>query len=213
MYGSDVYMEKVLKKRTVAFKVLFFALIIILAAVDQLTKWLVVEHLKPIGSVTLIGSADSSWLNLTYCENTGMSFSLLEGQRLILIGVPILLIAAVVWVVMTGRLGSGRLDVMIALAALAGGGLGNLIDRVFQGYVVDFIDVRIINFAIFNFADICAVCGGIWFGIAMAVDEIKEEKAKKAACGEQDSGSGTATENSGEAALDPDVDEQSDEQA
>ena len=102
---------------------------------------------------------------------------------------------------------------MIALAALAGGGLGNLIDRVFQGYVVDFIDVRIINFAIFNFADICAVCGGIWFGIAMAVDEIKEEKAKKAACGEQDSGSGTATENSGEAALDPDVDEQSDEQA
>ena len=56
MYGSDVYMEKVLKKRTVAFKVLFFALIIILAAVDQLTKWLVVEHLKPIGSVTLIGS-------------------------------------------------------------------------------------------------------------------------------------------------------------
>ena len=174
-------MEIVLKNRTVVLRTFFIIIIVILAAVDQFTKYLTVQYIKPQGSIPLIQAGETQVLNLTYCENTGMSFSLLEGQRAILIAVPVLLIGAVCFVVFTGRLNSGRTDVMIALAALAGGGLGNLIDRVFQGYVVDFIDFRIINFAIFNFADICAVCGGIYFGITVAIDEIKEEKAKKAA--------------------------------
>lgn len=180
MYGSDVYMEKVLKKRSLASKIFFIALILVLAAVDQLTKILVTEQLKPVGSIPLIKIGDTEWLNFTYCENTGMSFSLLEGHRVILIAVPVLLIALVIWFVFTGKMMTDRNDVMIALGALAGGGLGNLIDRVLQGYVVDFIDVRIINFAIFNFADICAVCGGIYFGVVLLIEEIKEDREKKA---------------------------------
>ena len=186
-------MEKSLKKRTAVFKAVFVVIAVLLAAVDQFTKYLTVEFVKPAGSIPLIKIGDTEWLNLTYCENTGMSFSLLEGQRAILIAVPVILIAAVIWVVFTGKLGSDRVDVMIALSALAGGGLGNLIDRIWQGYVVDFIDVRIINFAIFNFADICAVCGGIYFGIMIAIDEIKEDKAKKAA-GEHNDGGDTTDE-------------------
>ncbi|MBR5088336.1 MAG: signal peptidase II [Ruminiclostridium sp.] len=170
-----------MKNKTSVSKILFVVIALVLAAIDQLTKYLVVAYLKPVGSVPLIQIGETHWLDLTYCENTGMSFSLLEGQRVILIAIPVLLIAAVTWIVFSRKLGSERTDMMIALAALAGGGLGNLIDRVFQGYVVDFIDVRIINFAIFNFADICAVCGGIYFGIMIAVDEIREDRAKKAA--------------------------------
>lgn len=173
-------MEKVLKKRSLASKIFFIALILVLAAVDQLTKILVTEQLKPVGSIPLIKIGDTEWLNFTYCENTGMSFSLLEGHRVILIAVPVLLIALVIWFVFTGKMMTDRNDVMIALGALAGGGLGNLIDRVLQGYVVDFIDVRIINFAIFNFADICAVCGGIYFGVVLLIEEIKEDREKKA---------------------------------
>ena len=177
MYGSCVYMEKVLKNKTLALRIFSVAFTVILAVIDQLTKMLAVSFIKPEGSIPLIKFGDTEWLNFTYCENTGMSFSMLEGQRAILIAVPVLLIIGVEWYIFSGRL--KRTDLMVALAALAGGGLGNLIDRVFLGYVVDFIDVRIINFAIFNFADICAVCGGIYFGVVMLIDEIKEDRKTK----------------------------------
>ena len=170
-------MEKVLKNKTLALRIFSVAFTVILAVIDQLTKMLAVSFIKPEGSIPLIKFGDTEWLNFTYCENTGMSFSMLEGQRAILIAVPVLLIIGVEWYIFSGRL--KRTDLMVALAALAGGGLGNLIDRVFLGYVVDFIDVRIINFAIFNFADICAVCGGIYFGVVMLIDEIKEDRKKK----------------------------------
>ena len=170
-------MEKVLKNKTLALRIFSVAFTVILAVIDQLTKMLAVSFIKPEGNIPLIKFGDTEWLNFTYCENTGMSFSMLEGQRAILIAVPVLLIIGVEWYIFSGRL--KRTDLMIALAALAGGGLGNLIDRVFLGYVVDFIDVRIINFAIFNFADICAVCGGIYFGVVMLIDEIKEDRKKK----------------------------------
>lgn len=178
MYGSAVYMEKVLKNKTLKPRLLSVVISIFLAAADQLTKYLAVQFIKPVGSVPLIKFGDTEWLNFTYVENTGMSFSLLEGQRAILIAIPIILIGLVEWFIFSGR--AERTDVLIALSALAGGGLGNLIDRVFLGYVVDFIDVRIINFAIFNFADICAVCGGIYFGVVLIIDEFRSDKAKKA---------------------------------
>ena len=179
LYGSCVYMEKVLKNKTLAIRIISVVFTVLRSVIDQITKALTVAYIKPDGSIPLIKIGDTEWLNFTYCENTGMSFSLLEGQRVILIAVPILLIAAVEWYIFSGK--AIRTDIIFALAALAGGGLGNLIDRVFLGYVVDFIDVRIINFAIFNFADICAVCGGIYFGAAMLIDEIKEERKKKKA--------------------------------
>ena len=171
-------MEKVLKKSLVR-KIVYFAIVVVLTIIDQITKQLAVAYIMPKGTIPLIKFGDTEVLNFTYCENTGMSFSLLEGQRIFLIAVPLILIVGVTVIVFMEKLCSKRTDIMIALAALAGGGLGNLIDRVFQGYVVDFIDFRIINFAIFNFADICAVCGGIYFGIMLAIDEIKEDKAKK----------------------------------
>ena len=133
--------------------------------------------LKKKSFVVYIRAGDTEVLNLTYCENTGMSFSLLEGQTLILILMPILLIGLIEWYIFSGRV--KRPDVLIALSVVAGGGFGNLIDRAFQGYVVDFIDVRIINFAIFNFADICAVCGGIYFCIILLIEEFRDDKKKK----------------------------------
>ena len=172
-------METVLEKKTVRVCVFSVILSLVLAGIDQFTKYLAVEHLKPVSTVSLLKFGDTEWLNLTYCENTGMSFSLLEGQTVLLIVMPILLIGLIEWYVFSGR--AKRTDQIIAAATVAGGGFGNLIDRAFQGYVVDFIDFRIINFAVFNFADICAVCGGIYFCILLIADEIREEREKKAA--------------------------------
>lgn len=148
-----------------------------LAAIDQLTKWLVTVYIMPHETVPLLRFGDVECLNFTYCENTGMSFSLLEGQRVLLIALPLVLVAAIEWYIFSGR--ANTKAKILALAAVAGGGLGNLIDRVFMGYVIDFIDVRLIHFAIFNFADICAVCGGIAFALIMILEEKKEKSDEK----------------------------------
>ena len=166
-----------MKNKTIGFNILMVLISVISVIVDQFTKWLAVTYVKPAGTIPIIKFGETEWVNFTYCENTGMSFSLLEGQRFILIALPILLIGVVGYLIFSGKITSKAMK--IALAFLAGGGIGNLIDRIFLGYVVDFIDFRIINFAIFNFADICAVLGGFAFAIMMIVDEIKSEKAEK----------------------------------
>ncbi|MBP5603959.1 MAG: signal peptidase II [Ruminiclostridium sp.] len=169
-------------KRKLFFRILFVLIIFAAAAVDQLTKYLAVQNVKPVGKINLIKLGDTEVLNFTYCENTGMSFSLLEGQTWFLILVPVILLIGVVWFEFSGKTAKYRRpDVEIALAFLAGGGLGNLIDRILLGYVVDFIDVKLINFAIFNFADICDVCGGIYVCIVFAFIEISEDRKKKTA--------------------------------
>ena len=73
-----------------------------------------------------------------------------------------------------------------SFALILAGGIGNLIDRIFNGYVVDFIDLRIINFAVFNFADICAVTGTIMLIFFYVTDEVKQSKNKKNKSAETD---------------------------
>lgn len=188
MYGCRCvvfHREEVLKNKTIRLGIISVIFSLFLAGIDQLTKWLVVTYLKPVGSVPLIKIGETEWLNFTYCENTGMSFSLLEGKRIFLIVLPIILIALVEWYIFSGKVKT-KLS-LFALAALAGGGLGNLIDRVFLGYVVDFIDVKIINFAIFNFADICAVLGGIFTVIFFLLedDKSKDKETEETEGGEE----------------------------
>lgn len=175
-----------MKTKIFNYRTLMLIVSLCLAGIDQLTKWLTVKFIKPEGSIPIVKFGDTEWINFTYCENTGMSFSLLEGQRVILIAVPIILIALVEWYIFSGRTSDKKM--LFALASLAGGGLGNLIDRIFLGYVVDFIDFRIINFAIFNFADICAVLGGIAFAVMLLMEDSKAEKAKKTAEAEKNNG-------------------------
>ncbi|MBP5604670.1 MAG: signal peptidase II [Ruminiclostridium sp.] len=176
-------------KRKLYFRILFILIILAATAVDQFTKYLAVENVKPVGKINLIKLGDTEVLNFTYCENTGMSFSLLEGQTWFLILVPVILLIGVIWFEFSGKTAKYRRpDVEIALAFLAGGGLGNLIDRILMGYVVDFIDVRLINFAVFNFADICDVCGGIYVCIIFILIEIREDRKKKTAPEEKTDG-------------------------
>lgn len=154
--------------------------IVALIGIDRLTKWLAVLHLNPDGvpkSINVIRINGADILNLTYCENTGAAFSILAGQRLFLILATGLLITGALIFLLSDRMKNKWL--LAALTLIITGGTGNLIDRVFDGYVVDFIDVHIINFAIFNFADICAVSGALIFLFVMLQEEIKNMKLKK----------------------------------
>ncbi|MGN0597683.1 MAG: signal peptidase II [Ruminiclostridium sp.] len=150
-----------------------------LVGIDQLTKWLAVTILKPAGSVNLISIGGKEWLNLTYVENTGAAFSILEGKQIFLIIITTVVIVGMIFMLLTKRVKSK--PVIWSIALIIAGGIGNLIDRIFNGYVVDFVDVRIIRFAVFNFADICAVVGAALLILFIVIDEIKAAASKKKA--------------------------------
>lgn len=152
----------------------------VLAGIDQLTKWLVVSNMEYHQSIPLIAFGETEVLNLSYYLNDGSAFSMFEGQTAMLITVTSIMMAGMLIAMLLGKV--KRTSYILAFSLVIGGGIGNLIDRLFNdGLVIDFIDVRIINFAIFNFADICAVCGGILLCVMVVVDEIREKRAAKAA--------------------------------
>jgi signal peptidase II len=154
--------------------------IVVIVAIDRLTKRLAVIHLFIDGewrtkNIWSIGKTEI--LNLTYCENKGAAFGILQGQWWFLVLFTSFMITGVLIYLLSDKV-SGRL-LMCALTLIVAGGAGNLIDRVFQGYVVDFIDFRVINFAIFNIADISAVTGGFLLLFAMVREEVRSAKLKK----------------------------------
>lgn len=137
--------------------ILFSFIIIFGILLDQIVKRLAVIYLKPIGTYPIIENV----FHLTYKENRGAAFSILEGARGFLIALPIILSLVILFLVFTGRVRS--LPGCYALIIVVAGGIGNVIDRIANGFVVDMFDFCLINFAIFNIADIFVTCGGIVF--------------------------------------------------
>lgn len=151
----------------------------LLVGIDQFTKWLVYSNMEKNTVINLIKIGDTEVLNLYYCTNEGAAFSMMEDKTIFLIVVTSIVIIALIVGLLTKKI--HRAPYVVSVALIIGGGLGNLVDRLFNGgSVVDFIDVRLINFPIFNFADICAVVGGILLCLFVVIDEIKDSKAKKA---------------------------------
>lgn len=127
--------------------------VLALTGIDQLTKWLAVTYLQGQPIVLIDGV-----LELRYSENDGAAWGMFSGARWPLIVFTILLMALVVGLLLSRRFRSYKLAGIAGCLILAGG-LGNLIDRVFRGFVVDFVYVRLIDFPIFNVADCCVVIG------------------------------------------------------
>ncbi len=130
-----------------------------LVGIDQWIKFLVVEHLKPIGETGFIKIGDLDIMHLHYIENTGSAFGSLAGQRGLLLTVTILGVGACVYALC--RHAKRKPLLLWSLVLVIGGALGNMIDRLFRkdGAVVDYLDVQLFDFAVFNFADICVCIG------------------------------------------------------
>ena len=159
---------------------------------DQLTKWLTVINLDynrfTPDTIPIIKDV----FHFTYVRNEGAAFSIFSApdQRWIFMSISTIAIVALSVYLWKQRNGSKLLGV--ALSFIIGGGIGNMIDRCALGYVVDFLDFRIINFAIFNIAD-SFVCVGVGlFALYVILEEIKESKRLKA---EKLANSVTNTEN------------------
>ena len=124
----------------------------LLVAADQGIKAWATAQLMPVGVMAVLPGI----VELRYILNDGMAFSMLAGKQEILIGVTsLMLIGVLVWLL------RGKMPPLerVAWTLVLGGGIGNLIDRVMNGVVVDYINVLFMNFAVFNFADICVCCG------------------------------------------------------
>jgi len=141
-------------------------------AVDQIVKNWAAEVLTK-GEIAVIENV----LYLKYTENTGVAFSMFSDNRWMLIGVTSVMLIVVLAFFLSGKV-TDKLE-QFSLALMLSGGVGNLIDRISLGYVIDYIDVRIINFAIFNFADICICVGEFLLCVAVYISDKKEEAAKK----------------------------------
>lgn len=147
---------------------------------DQLTKWLTVINLELGETFPVIEGV----FHFTYRQNTGAAFSLFDepDQRWIFMTISTVAIIAMLVYLAINRNKSKLL--CVALSFVVGGGIGNMIDRCLLKYVVDFIDVRLINFAVFNVAD-SFVCVGVGllalYIILDEAKEIKRERAEKAA--------------------------------
>lgn len=154
----------------------FLAVFIIaaLVAIDQLLKYLAVVYLEPIGCFPIFDRV----LQLSYVENTGAAFGSFSAYTVLLsIFTGIVLLAGFA-VLLSGKLQSHPWTQAAAILILAGG-TSNLIDRVFRGFVVDYIEPLFVRFAVFNFADML-VCVGAAIWIIYLIYEMVRDARKPA---------------------------------
>ena len=141
-----------------------------MVGLDQLVKLWAVRVLQPIGSIPILDDVFS----LTYLENRGAAFSMLENRVWLLALVGIVIVAGIFWVIRKGWV-SGALA-QWSLYSIVGGAIGNLLDRIFRGYVVDLFNFQLIHFPVFNVADIFVCVGVGLFCIYTLFFSEKDEK-------------------------------------
>lgn len=154
-------------------KLLSLFVIIALTGIDQLIKYFVDLKLKPIGSITLIPGV----LQLNYCENDGAMLGMMQGKTLTMTIFAVACLLLVIYIIYSGKLGYG-VDFW-GIVFVAAGGIGNLIDRVFRGYVIDYIEVLFVDFYIFNFADCLVTCAAIVIIVSQIYQMAKQSKKNK----------------------------------
>lgn len=131
--------------------------ILLLTAIDQYTKLLALKHLKDRASVVLIPNV----LEFKYLENRGIAFGLFQGKIPLFLILCILFFLVALYLFIRIPKTEYYLPLILILLGLVSGAAGNFIDRAFRGAVIDFIYVSLIDFPIFNVADIYVVCSGI----------------------------------------------------
>ena len=125
--------------------------------IDQLTKYLALVNLKPIGSTTVV----DGFLDLTFVENRGVAFGMFSGKKWFILLLTLCIVAFLVYYFVKMPRTKEYQWVRCAMVLVLAGAVGNMLDRVFRGYVVDFFYFSLIDFPIFNVADIYVVVATI----------------------------------------------------
>ena len=151
-----------------------FIVALLIVVLDQLTKWLVVTNI-PYGGSWSPWEWLSPYARIVHWSNTGVAFGMLQGMNPVFIGLAILVSGAIIYYYQQ----IDKKDWLIRLALMMelGGAIGNLIDRIRYGHVIDFISIG--RFPVFNIADSCITVGVVVLLIGVWVQE-KREKARAA---------------------------------
>jgi signal peptidase II len=146
--------------------------------VDQIVKIIISSTMGVGETIPVIKDI----FHFTYIRNEGAAFGMLSEHRWVFMIISS--VAIVAMCVYLFKFCKERMLTRIGVALVIGGGIGNMIDRIFLGYVVDMIDCRFIDFYVFNVADSCVCVGAgiVFLGVLLdTIKEIKESKAKKLA--------------------------------
>ena len=148
---------------------------LLLIVIDQIVKILVINKMALQQSIIVI----NNFFNITYVRNTGAAWSILSGNVLLLIMISVLALVAIYYYLIKDK-DLNKIDI-VSYSMLIGGIIGNLIDRIVHGYVIDYLDFRIFNynFPIFNIADTLIVISIIIIGISLIVGEYREQNRNK----------------------------------
>ena len=153
---------------------LTFIIVLAILILDQLTKYLVTQYIPLHGQVDFI----PFFINLTHVENEGASFGILSEHRWVFMLLSTVAIIGII--VFLYKFNKRHILMSISLAFILGGGIGNMIDRVFRSVVVDFFEFTFVKFAIFNVADMFITFGAILLGIYVIFYEPKIEAMERA---------------------------------
>lgn len=148
---------------------IYIMIMIFIIILDQWTKHLAIIHLEPIETYPLIENV----FHLTYRQNTGAAFSILRDKQLFLIIISLIMVICLIVYFIKIMKKENLLLVKLPLAFVIGGAIGNLIDRMRLNYVVDFFDFNLINYPVFNIADIFIVTGSIIFAYAVIFKNVE----------------------------------------
>lgn len=153
----------------------FVSLIVgaVLVIIDQIIKYFVSAYLQPVGSVSIIDNLFS----LKYVENKGVAFGMFSDMRWVFVALTSVLLAIIIFYMFKKR-PTGKFFYICA-ALIIGGGIGNLIDRIFYGYVIDYLSLSFFP-PVCNFADYCITAGTIMLVIYLLFFSDVLDSSKKA---------------------------------
>ena len=146
----------------------------VMVTLDQLSKLWIVENIPLYGKVDALAGI----FHLTYVQNTGAAFSSFQGMQWLFMLIFLVFTAGIVWEFSKKAMPFTNFD-RWCIAAIYAGGVGNMIDRVRLGYVVDMINLEFMNFPVFNVADCLITCGCVVLMVHLIFfnrDFWKEEK-------------------------------------
>lgn len=148
---------------------------LLFVVIDQVVKIIVINKTALQQSITII----NNFFNITYVRNTGAAWSILSGNVLLLIMISVLALITIYYYLIKDK-DLNKIDI-VSYSMLIGGIIGNLIDRIVHGYVIDYLDFKIFNynFPIFNIADTLIVISIIIIGISLIVGEYREQNRNK----------------------------------
>ncbi|MBQ8503747.1 MAG: signal peptidase II [Clostridia bacterium] len=148
--------------------------IAVLVALDQVIKYLVDAFLKPVEEAMVIPNI----LRLRYLENDGAMMGFMEGRTTVMTVLSVICFVIIAALIFSGKI-KNKVD-FVSLVLICAGGFGNIIDRIFRGFVIDYIEVLFVDFYVFNFADCLITVSAFVLFFNQIYLMYKEHKEKKA---------------------------------